>query len=65
MAIGQMDEAIAKPQHRISAADVAPEHHAMIAPHRCFMIKGWSRGLAALTLMACAYEQSELLQVRS
>ena len=53
-----------RPDFTISAAEVSADLSGMLGPHEAFMIKGWSRGMAALTVLLCAYNVPEFLQAR-
>ena len=60
VAITYVHPSIAAPTFHITASDVAVEVDGMLSPSDVFIVKGWSRGVAALTLCLAAYECHEL-----
>lgn len=43
----------------LSPDDVAPELGGLVSPCGIFMVKGWARGIAALGIMLCAFEEED------
>ena len=48
------------PPHQIVAEELSSEYGGLINPLQAFMVKGWSRSLAAMTCMVASYESQEL-----
>lgn len=46
---------------KISMTDVVadPSAHGYVAPLGVMFVKGWTRGVAALAIMACAFDKDE------
>lgn len=50
-----------KPPFDMSTVEVAPESTGCLPPLGCFMVKGWTRCVCALTVMLACYESEEFL----
>lgn len=51
------------PPHNISASDIGVDAD-VLAPMNCMMVKGWSRSLAALTVMTCLWKCEKFQKAR-
>ena len=51
-----------KPPFSIPPTQVGDYDDGVLWPLHAFMVKGWSRSLAAVTVMLCAYEEPSFLQ---
>lgn len=51
------------PPYGLTSDDLAPECAGLLAPMAAFMVKGFTRGFCALTVMLCAYETPEFLDL--
>ena len=47
------------PDYDIEAAEIDPAYTDLLDPHHMCYVKGWSRAIAALSVMLCAMENSE------
>ena len=45
-----------KPPWPIAATDIDPELRGLVGAQNVLMVKGWSRCVAAMTILRCAYE---------
>ena len=53
-----------EPKFELTTQDISVETDQMLAPHGCFIVKGWSRALAATTILLAAYEDDGFFQAR-
>ena len=53
-----------EPKFELTTQDISVEADQMLAPHGCFIVKGWSRALAATTILLAAYEDDAFFQAR-
>ena len=51
-----------KPPFTIPPTQVGDYDDGVLWPQHAFMVKGWSRSLAAVSVMLCAYEEPSFLQ---
>ena len=51
-----------KPKFEFTPEDVSQEAVGLLDPHGCFIVKGWSRALAATTILLAAYEDEAFFQ---
>lgn len=52
-----------KPRHEFQASEVNAESASLLPPLHAFMIKGYTRSLAAVTLMVAAWEDADFCKV--
>lgn len=48
-----------KPPHTLGCEDLAPECVGLIGPMAIFYVKGWTRSICNMTIVACMYEEEE------
>ena len=62
--ISHVPASVATTQHRIRASDIAVELDGWVSPEDVFIVKGWSRGIAVITILLAAYESEPFRQAR-
>lgn len=49
---------------KMNASEIGPELSTLLDPMGAFMVKGWSRSMAAMMVMRCAWESPEFRQAQ-